>query len=78
MLILAQAINEATKNGLSRQSLMKVLNSRKIFHGTYFRYEFENGENKHGKYYVYNINKNKIEYEISKDEIDTYIKENKL
>lgn len=59
--LLAQAILDSRKEGLSRPSLIKALGSRKEFKGAGFSYQFERGENTKSNYYVFNANTKQFE-----------------
>lgn len=59
--VLSQAILNSKKDGISRESLIKSLNTRQQYSGAVFSYKFEHGENIKSNYYVYDAKGKKFE-----------------
>jgi ABC-type branched-subunit amino acid transport system substrate-binding protein len=75
--LIAQAILESRKDGISRVSLINTLASKPEFSGAGFNYRFENGENIKSNYYLYNVTSKSFQL-LNADEIRKFKSEIKV
>jgi ABC-type branched-subunit amino acid transport system substrate-binding protein len=59
--VLAQAILDSRRAGVSRASVIQSLQSRQSFQGAAFTYHFDRGENIQSNYYVFDVAKKSFE-----------------